>query len=235
MHDGGALAPQECGYLYAHAFQSEIFTGLHRIPTYAQWLRNSDMRIGIAYHKRCLRSLALRRPTRRWILKAPAHIGQLPALFAVYPDALVVQTHRDPLKVMASMTSLVATLQSMRSDDVVPARLGRGFVRGFAAQLNEAMRQRREGEVPEGRFQDVLYTDFMADPVGRMAALYGELGLSWTQEHADRVRTYLASKPQDRGHGRHAYRFADTGLDEETERACFADYQAHFGVPDERL
>ncbi|MDJ0847129.1 MAG: sulfotransferase [Myxococcota bacterium] len=235
MHEGGAESPQECGYLYANAFQSEIFTGFHRIPTYAKWLMKSDMRIGLGYHKRCLRALALRRPTERWTLKAPSHIGHLPALFAVYPDALVVQTHRDPLKVMASMTSLLATLQSMRSDDVAPARLGKGFVRGNAALLNEALRQRREGVVPDDRFRDVLYADFMKDPAGRVEALYEELGLVWTHEHGDRIRSYLANKPQDRGHGRHSYRFEDTGLDAESERAHFVDYQAHFGVPNEPL
>ncbi len=235
MHEGSAESPQECGYLYAHAFQSEIFTGLHRIPTYAKWLMKSDMRVGLGYHKRCLRSLALRRPTEQWILKAPSHVGHLPALFSVYPDARVVQTHRDPLKVMASMTSLVATLQSMRSDDVAPARLGKGFVRGNAALLNEAMRQRREGVVPDDRFHDVLYADFMKDPVARVESLYEELELPWSHAHAERIRTYLANKPQDRGHGRHTYRFEDTGLDETTERAHFADYQAHFGIPDEKL
>ena len=73
---------------------------------------------------------------------------------------------------LSSMTSLVSTLQSMRSDDVAPMRLGKGFVRGNAALLNQAMRQRREGVVPDERFRDVLYADFMQDPVARLEALY---------------------------------------------------------------
>lgn len=97
------------------------------------------------------------------------------------------------------------------------------------------MRQRREGLIPADRFRDVLYADFMKDPVACVEAVYEELGLAWTPEHSDRIRIYLASKPQDRGHGRHAYRFADTGLDEETERAFFAEYQAHIGIANERL
>jgi len=35
----------------------------------------------------------------RWVLKAPAHMHQLEALLTEYPDALIVLTHRDLMKV----------------------------------------------------------------------------------------------------------------------------------------
>ena len=34
----------------------------------------------------------------RWVLKAPFHLGFVDVLFALFPDARIVQTHRDPLR-----------------------------------------------------------------------------------------------------------------------------------------
>ena len=48
----------------------------------------------------------------------------LEPLFATYPDAWVVQTHRDPAKTMPSTVSTTAMVQWLRTDqvDLAPAR-----------------------------------------------------------------------------------------------------------------
>ena len=69
----------------------------------------------------CCRRLRTRRPTRRrarWLLKSPYHVATLPALFAEYPDARVIHTHRDPRKFMGSLVSLLQVVRFMRSDHV---------------------------------------------------------------------------------------------------------------------
>ena len=59
----------------------------------------------------------------RWILKPPGHLGPLDALFDVYPDAMLIQPHRDPIRVVPSVASLEYTMRLVSSDDVDPARV----------------------------------------------------------------------------------------------------------------
>ena len=51
----------------------------------------------------------------QWLLKSPAHLWQLDALVAEYPDALIVQTHRDPLNVISSISALTHHLRHLAS------------------------------------------------------------------------------------------------------------------------
>ncbi len=232
MHDGGGSAPQECIYLMAHEFRSDLLAGTYQVPSYAAWLARCDMGPAYALHRRMLQLLQWRCPGERWVLKAPSHLWTLQALLAEYPDARIVQTHRDPLRVAASMTSLAATLYWMRSDQVDVPQIARRSMRSIAFMLERSMQQRREGLLPEAQIFDVRYTDLMADPVGMLRRLYDHFGMKLTPEAESRMRSHLEQRPQSR-RGAHRYSFEDTGLDREAERQRFANYQRHFDVESE--
>jgi hypothetical protein len=232
MHENAGDAPQECLYLTVHEFQSDLLSGSYQVPSYQAWLARSDKTHAYRWHRRMLQHLQWRRPGERWVLKAPSHLWTLRELFAVYPDAQVVVTHRDPLVVMASMTSLVATLFWIRSDRVDPRAIAKSWLRGVAFMLNHSLEQRRLGELPGDRIHDVLYHELVRDPIAELRRLYDRLARKLAPEAEARMRAYLAARPQHR-RGAHRYTFADTGLDRARERARFAAYQTHFGVPDE--
>ena len=115
MHELSGDIPCECGLLMTYSFISDQIASLHQTPSYDAWLMNADMSYAYSDHRRILQLLQWKNPGR-WLLKAPAHQNHLPILFKTYPDAKVIQTHRDPIKCMASATSLLATLCWMRSD-----------------------------------------------------------------------------------------------------------------------
>src|SRR5262249_8387357 len=119
----------ECVALTAHDFASMIYHTSNRVPSYQAWLERVDMRPVYASHRRQLQYLQWRCPGERWVLKSPGHLWALDALLAVYPDARFVQTHRDPVKVLASLVSLIRTLRSlaMRTDRIDPTELGRDW------------------------------------------------------------------------------------------------------------
>ena len=58
----------------------------------------------------------------QWLLKSPAHLWTLDKLLAEYPDAILVQTHRDPLVVISSISALIAHLQKLASDSATVQR-----------------------------------------------------------------------------------------------------------------
>ena len=85
-----------------------LFEVSYHVPTYAAWYRDHDQRPAYAYLRRVLKALQWLRGPRRWLLKSPAHLEQLGPLMETFPDAIVVQTHRDPAHVVASLATMVS-------------------------------------------------------------------------------------------------------------------------------
>ena len=123
-----------------------------------------------------------------WVLKSPVHLSALPTLFAVYPDARLAITHRDPLTVLASLTSLVATLRWAHSDRVDFAEIGRYHERMWTAALDGLITASTDGTLDPARVHHVHYADFMQDQIGVVGELYGALGRPLPPETADAMR-----------------------------------------------
>ncbi|HEX7408400.1 MAG TPA: sulfotransferase [Candidatus Binatia bacterium] len=235
MHELGAKIPVECIMLTMHEFLSDQLSGTHRVPSYAAWLAQTDMRPAYAYHRQMLQLLQWRAPRERWVLKAPSHMATLDALLAVYPDARIIQTHRDPLKVMGSVASILYATAWVRSDGLDPEQVLQWFGgESCSFLLENAMRVRNSGIVDAQQFFDVRYQDLMQDPFGTIRGIYEHFGVPYSAEAEARMRAYLAAKPKDK-HGAHQYAFEDTGFDLETERRRFAAYQERYRVPSEVL
>src|SRR6185369_10410776 len=165
MHPMGAQLPQECVALTAHDFASMVFSTTHRVPSYQSWLESADLRWVYASHRRQLQYLQWRCPARHWVLKSPGHLWALDALLAVYPDAHIVQTHRDPLTVIASLASLVVVLRGMSSDAIDPVAIGAEWSERLADGLAHAMAVR--ARVPDdGRVFDMHFAEFIRDEIG---------------------------------------------------------------------
>jgi hypothetical protein len=133
MHPMGALLPQECVALMAHDFATMIYHTTHAVPSYQRWLEEADLRPLYASHRRQLQYLQWRCPAERWVLKSPGHLWALDALLAEYPDALLIQTHRDPLKVIASLVSLVCLLRRLATDRIDARAVGADWTERLAA------------------------------------------------------------------------------------------------------
>jgi hypothetical protein len=233
IHELGARLPVECIMLTAHAFRSDQLAATNHALGYGAWLATADMQPAYRWHRRMLQLLGWRAPRERWVLKAPSHLAALDALLAVYPDACIVQTHRDPLRVMGSVLSTLYATASIRCDRIDVDALRAWFSgESCAALLDAATRVRASEIAKDARFVDVGYSDLVRDPLSTIAALYRELGIALSAEARSRMRDYLAQKPKDK-HGAHTYDFAETGVDRAAERTRFADYQRTYGVPSE--
>ncbi|HSP97758.1 MAG TPA: sulfotransferase [Candidatus Dormibacteraeota bacterium] len=232
MHPMGAELPQECVALTAHDFASMLFSTTHRVPSYQAWLDRADLRPVYASHRRQLQYLQWRCPAEHWALKSPGHLWALDALLAEYPDACVVQTHRDPLKVVASLASLVATLRRMASNDIDQAAIGAEWTAFLADGLARAAATRERWPASAPPPFDMRFGDFLRDEIAMVRRIYAHFGRELSDEAADRMRRFLAANPKDK-HGTHTYTLADASLDPATERARYAAYQQRFAVPSE--
>jgi hypothetical protein len=231
MHEMGGRIPAECGLLACGSFVSDHIDALHQTPSYSAMRAQADYVPVYQYHKQVLQILQWKNPRQRWLLKAPAHLNHLPELLQVYPDARLVQTHRDPIKCMASATSLMGTLYSMRSDQPFNAEMMEDILLGAATaqSLETVIEQREKGIVPAANIADSRYQDLMDDPMACIDGIYRHFGMDLSEAARERMLAYLASKPQGK-FGAHAYE-VDEG--KAKERALFRRYQALYGVPDE--
>jgi hypothetical protein len=234
VHPMGATLAQECVRMTGGDFRSLIFFTQYRIPSYVRWLVDTDMAPAYRWHRRYLQLLQWHHPGGRWVLKSPGHQWCLGNLLAEYPDALLVQTHRDPLQILASMSSLVAMLRRMASDDASVADAATECAEYILDGLDRSVDARQDGTVPADRAVDVQLRDFMADPFSTIGEVYERLGLVLTAEAEKRMRSFLADNPRDK-HGAHQYRFSDTGLDATEMRERARRYQEYFDVPSEAI
>ena len=99
---------EECWQLLQQSMRSISFETLAHVPGYSAWLREQDWTGAYRRHRSNLQMIGLHDGDRRWVLKNPSHLFALGALLDVYPDALVIQTHRSPQTAIASACSLAA-------------------------------------------------------------------------------------------------------------------------------
>lgn len=229
MHPVGARLPEECLIITSHSFLSFQFQTTHYVPSYQAWLEAHDLRASYDWHRRFLQHLQWRGRGERWILKAPAHLFGLPALFASYPDAGVIFTHRDPTEVAASLASLTTNLRDTFSETVDARTVGPEMTERWARGMYKALDDRDAGCGPAKQFYDVRYVDLMRDPIGTVRALYTYFDLPFTPGAETRMRRFLAENPKDK-HGRHAYTLEDFGLDRDRERERYRKYAERFAL-----
>jgi len=229
-HPMGALVGQECVRITAGQFCSMIFSVQYRLPSYYRWLLyEADHHPAYAYHRRFLQHLQSGVPGQ-WLLKSPAHLWQLDALVAEYPDALIVQTHRDPLNVISSITALTHHLRHLASDESSITECAAQSCEEIVVGLDRGMKLR---DSLAQRVVDVQFADFIREPFATIRALYAELGRELDPVAEQNMRQFLAAHPGDGGGSR--YTWADTGLDAGLVREQVRAYQERYGVPDEPL
>src|SRR5262249_25220242 len=154
----------------------------HRVPGYAAWLEGMDHAPVYASHRRWLQYLQWKAPARRWMLKSPGHLWTLDALLREYPDACIVQTHRDPLRVLASLVSLVCTLRPMASDDVDPREGGAEWSARLADGMYRTMAVRDRERLPSTRVFDMRFREFLRDEIAMVRRIYTHFGMDLSSE-----------------------------------------------------
>ncbi|HEX6996605.1 MAG TPA: sulfotransferase [Gammaproteobacteria bacterium] len=219
--------PQECIAIQAQAFMSIQFHTTHYVPSYQDWLESTRQDLGYGFHYRFLQHLQAGAPPRRWVLKAPGHLFGLAALLERYPDARIVQTHRDPLRVVASMASLATVLRRAFSASADPAQIGADWAERWARALERFLAVRDRS--PREQFLDVAYEELEAAPLATVERVYRFLGWPLTAAAREAMQRFLAANPKNK-HGAHRYSLAQYGLDRDAEYERFRGYCERFDI-----
>jgi hypothetical protein len=230
MHEMAWDLPQEDTQLLAVDFSTMYFAGYSQAPGYRDWYCTHDQTPAYRYLRKMLQVLQWLRGGTRWVLKAPEHLEQLGPLLEVFPDAKIVQTHRDPVPVTASLCTMIAYIARMHTERVDLLAVGRDWSTMVEDLLRAAMRGR--SLVPTDQVCDVRFHEFMADEVGMVKRIYEFAEQPMTADVERAVTAFMRANPRGKL-GRIEYHLENFGLDPRERRQAVRFYQERFDVPDE--
>ena len=232
-HHIAAEEVHECCMLLYQSFNSNILSCSWSSATYDAWQRSQDEAAAYAYYYKCVQLIGLNDPDKRWLLKNPGHIENLDLLFAVYPDARVIQTHRDPAKAIPSLVSLLMNLHPIFEEGRTDQRAENMLVREVqvwsdAVRRCDAVREKHPGQV-----LDVVHADFHRDPMGVLERIYAFIDMDIPDDTRAAMARRIEEKPE-LARGAHRYAITDYGMTEEQAREPFGDYVQRFDLVEKK-
>lgn len=210
-------------------FASYNFEWLGLTPQWRDHYYAHDQTPHYEYMKNVLRLLQWRRGERkRWVLKCPQHLEQLPVLMKTFPDATVVITHRDPVAVIQSTVTMQAYSQRMNRRHVALQALIEYWSERIEHLLRACVRDREL--IPAQRSFDSPFHTFMADQMETMEQVYAIAGLELDATARAALEGYIAAHPRGK-EGQVVYNLQrDFGVDPAALRERFRFYFDRFPV-----
>lgn len=222
-HHIAAEEVHECCMVLRQSFVSNLWGCGWTAPTYDAWWQCQSEEAAYRHFYRCVQLIGSNEPETRWLLKNPGHIENLDLLFAIFPDAKVIQTHRDPAKAIPSLVSLLMHLHPIFEEGRADQRAENMLAREVAKWSSAVRKCDRVRADHPGQVLDVVHADFHKDPMGVLDRIYDFIGM----EIGDEVRTGFAQRIEEKpelARGAHRYDIADYGMTEAEARAPFGDY-----------
>jgi sulfotransferase family protein len=198
------------------------------LPGWRDYYLSSDQTPHYEFLRTMLKILQWQRGPERWILKCPQHLEQLPVLMKTFPDALVVMTHRDPVSVVQSAATMMAsnarmTFRSVDADGIFgywADRIGRLLAAGV----------RDVGVIPDGRRVDIGFDELMRGPAKAVLRVYEAARIPMSADAEAMIRQHLTENPRGK-EGKVVYDLRrDFGVVPDELRRRFDDYLERFRV-----
>ncbi len=221
--------PGECNHGMMLHFGSTNFPAEFGVPKFAEWLLANPPEGQYRTHKRMLQQFQWKGPQGRWTLKSPQHLFDLPALVEIYPGAMLVWTHRDPVLTFSSLASMIAGFLAAFGADKDKHAIGRQVLDMWSAAMARAVKARHERPDIAARIVDLAHKDVVADPVAAIRRIYDKFALPFGAEHQARIARFLAENPAASRLGKHRHNPEEFGIEAAEVHARLADYYAEFG------
>lgn len=227
IHPVDPLGPDEDVGLLAMTLETML---LIIGPRYRDWLIERPLERYVEayrYYRRALQTVQRQRSGGHWVLKGPAHMWSLDALMQVFPDACVVQTHRDPLQIVPSECSLLSVFAGLSWKNPDPTDVADVFLKTLQPSLSRLLAARES--IDPARVFDLHFEQLMRDPIACVRQIYDHFGYAWSDEMERRMRQLMRDKPRHK-HGVHQYTLEQFGLSAGQIERIFQPYCQRFGV-----
>jgi hypothetical protein len=220
----------EDGELQLADFSSYVWEFSIHAPNWRDYYLSHDQTPHYEYEKLMMQVLQWQRgEAKRWVVKAPQHFEQLTAIMNVFPDALVVFTHRDPVASLQSIVlsqSYTARFKERAAPDLDyhleywSDRYGRLLDRYLAD----------ESVVPTQQRVDVLFHEFVGEDVATVERILDRAGMPADTRTRAELEQFMAS--HERGaYGRLVFDLrGDYGADPAAIRERYTGYTSRVPV-----
>ncbi len=225
MHEMTADHVHEEIQLLANDVSTMLLETLADVPRWRDYYQAHDQTPHYEYLARQLKAMQFLRGGRRWLLKSPQHLEQVPVLDRVFPGSIVIFTHRDPVPVALSMVAMITYSARMHRSPVPVEHIAHYWIDRLEQMLG-ALVQDRDTIGPD-RSIDVCFDDFMADEVGVAQQVYALAGERFSAEARTAITGYLAGHQRGRL-GNVAISYEMFGLRDDDLRERFAPYVERF-------
>ncbi|MEZ4216427.1 MAG: sulfotransferase [Myxococcota bacterium] len=236
IHPFDATSPDEEIMLLEQSFYSAVPDSYCRLPSYAEWVDAQDQMPGYRYLLRMLQFLQWQHRQRggvrpRWTLKSPHHLHYLRELFTLFPDATVVQTHREPEQIVPSICSMSKYLFAMGTDRPDLHWVGAHWSAKWARAMERSMRYRDAAIAADPRmaerFIDVWFLDSVKDPVETVRSVYARIGRELTAVAREKMERWTEDNAREK-RAPHAYSLEEFGLTSERIRELYGAYRERY-------
>jgi hypothetical protein len=225
MHEMTTEHVHEEIQLLANDFSTMLFETLAYVPRWRDYYLGHDQTSSYQHLAVQLKALQFLRGGRRWLLKSPQHLEQLRVLDAVFPGAIVVCTHRDPVPVALSMIAMLTYTARMHCAPVPVQEIAASWIDRLQTMLDALVHDR--DVIPPESSTDVRFDDFMADELGIAERVYDLAGEPLTNAARTAMADYLQGHQRGRL-GQIATSAEMFGLDEHDVQARFTRYTDRF-------
>ncbi|UCD80278.1 MAG: sulfotransferase [Desulfobacterales bacterium] len=220
-HSMAAEKPEECLHLFDKACAGTTAFFITEAKSFAWWLVNEGIEYGYDFFKIQLQLLNWLRPGRQWVLKWPYHLWHLDTLLKTFPDAAVIQLHRDPSEAIPSVCSLAAAARAPFCEGIDDKALGKFWLDYCEAGLQRGLAAREKAA--ENRVIDIRYPDLKQNPLSAIHQIQEKINSdeseAWIKSLQTKLKTLDRKVP-----GNHHYSPDQFGLDAATIRERFTKY-----------
>jgi len=192
---------EECIMLLANSFNSQLFTDIAPLSGYLDWLLNSDRHKTYQEYRDQLKILQTFHPDKRFLLKAPNHLGNLEELLEYIPDATIIQMHRSPQECCNSLISLRKSLYKMVIHKIEPQEIRSQVIRLFDHEIRRNINFHNNDPC---RIISVSYNSLVSEPLNVIRNIYKKASLLWSDEIERSSNDFITENPKDR-RGVHVY------------------------------
>jgi hypothetical protein len=224
IHFVDADTPEECVLLHSYAMHGMHMGFEIQMEPYRSWFLAQDLVPLYRFEKKMLQMQNWRNPGQQWMLKAPAHMWAIDAILEVFLDARFIWCHRDPQKVVPSISSMNEVVMNMYAGDwshLDRHAIGRNVMEWYAMSLEKGLEQR--ARLPQELFVDCSQQEFVDQPLALVQRVYDSFDLPMSEQSRAALQSHIDANPKGK-HGKHEYKLADYGLTPEMIKERFEFY-----------
>ena len=233
VHPMGVDEVEEEVGLIQHGFVTSLFAAMNIVPSYFAWYLEQSADASYAYMVKLLKLISWFRqddPDKPWILKTPEHMVNFAPLMKCFPDARIVSTHRDPISVLSSLSSMGWSALVRDYDSIDAVALGQQWKAFQDKSIENYLATRDSGLIQDHQIVDLLYEDINQDWRTEIEKVYRHFNLNLSEQTLTAMEAWMASNQQNK-HGKHRHHLEQFGFEAEQVEADYHRYRQRFQIP----